>query len=155
MGGTKSPKRGFPSTGSFSPRSLSAGALNIKQPSQEQPENVAEVAAQANTVRLTQSNPVRRYEWPLILHGVYQGDGPLPSCRIEDNESQNEPRPYSWPLIVLHRACSAEDGDQQPGSNDKEANENAAEREEKAEGVKADEKSTDKSRTAEIGSAER
>lgn len=144
VGGTNSPKGRFPSTGSFSPRSPSASALNIEQPSQEQREHVAEAAAQAKTVRLSQSKSVRRYEWPLIINGVYQGDGPLPSCRIEDKESQNEPRPYSWPLIVLHRASSAEDGDQQPGPNGKEANENAAAREDKVEGIKTDDKSTEK-----------
>lgn len=153
MGGTDSPKRGVPGSSSPTP---SAGALNAKGPLQEHREHVAEAAAQENNVRLTETKAVRRYEWPLIINGVYQGDGPLPSCRIEESRSPNEPpRQYGWPLIVLHRARSAEDGDQQPGQNCKEANEDAAKREEKVAGFKTDDKSTDESAAADGGSANR
>lgn len=130
VGGTDSPKRGVPGSSSPTP---SAGALNAKGPLQEHREHVAEAAAQENN-----------------------GDGPLPSCRIEESRSPNEPpRQYGWPLIVLHRARSAEDGDQQPGQNCKEANEDAAKREEKVAGFKTDDKSTDESAAADGGSANR
>lgn len=70
----------------------------------------------------------------------------MPSCRIEDDEP-TEPRPYTWPLIILHRARSVEDCDQQPSLNGKEANENTVEEEEKVEGAKTDDKCIDESRT--------
>ena len=71
--------------------------------------------------------------------------GPLPSCRIEDNESPTEPQPYAWPLIVLHRARSVGDCDQQPGPNGKVANQDIVQREKKAERVRNDEKGVDES----------
>ena len=96
-------------------------------------EHIAEAAAHEDNVRLTRPKDVRRYEWPLIINGVYQGKGLLPSCRIEDNEPTTEFRPYAWPLIILHRARSAEDCDEQPGAKGKEVSETTAEVEEKGE----------------------
>ncbi|KAF6239586.1 hypothetical protein HO173_002131 [Letharia columbiana] len=142
-----------PNIGSVSPRSLSAGVLNIEGPSQEHREHVAGAVAQKNDVRLTRSKPVRHYEWPLIINGVYQGEGPLPSCRIEDNGSPTKPKPYAWPLIILHRARSVEDGDQLSCPSGEEANKNAAGRKEKVEKVKTDDKSTDEARTTDGVSA--
>ena len=99
--GIDSSKREVPNhgtnTGSFPPRLSSAGVLNAKRPSQEHREHLAEGAAQENHVRLARSAPVNCYEWPLIINGVYQGEGPLPPCQIEDNASPTEPRPYAWP----------------------------------------------------------
>lgn len=123
----------------MSPESPSAAVLTTDWLSNERREHVAEAATQEKSVRLTHSQPLRRYEWPLIISGVYQGVGPLPSCRIEDNESPRQPKPYEWPLIILHRASFVEDYDQQPGPNGKEAEVNTAVREEKVEGSKTDE----------------
>ena len=58
--------------GSVSSGSPSAGALNTRGPSHGHREHVVKAAAQENSKRLTQSKPVRRYEWPLIVNGVYQ-----------------------------------------------------------------------------------
>ena len=99
-------------------------------PSHEARENIAEAAAHEDNVCLTRPKVVRRYEWPLIINGVYQGKGLLPSCRIEDNEPTTKSRLYAWPLIILHRACSAEDRDEQPNAKGKEVNETTAEVEE-------------------------
>lgn len=152
------PEQGVPSYGpntvSVSSRSPSVGALGTKRPPHGHREHVTEASAQENNVRLIGPKAVGRYEWPLIVNGVYQGRGPLPSCRIEDNESPTEPRPYAWPLIILHRARSVEDGDQQSDSEGKEANENTAEGEEKGEAVKTDDRSTDESRTTDGVSAD-
>lgn len=151
-------KQGAPSldlvTGSFPPGSPSAVALNTERPSHERRERFPEAAAQGNNVRLTQSQPVRRYEWPLIINGVYQGEGPLQSCRIEDNESPREARPYEWPLIILHRASSVEDCDQQAGPNGKEAKDNTAVGDEKVAGPKTDDEGDDESSTTARESAE-
>lgn len=108
--------------------------LNIEGPSQEHREHVAGAVAQKNDVRLTRSKP-------------------LPSCRIEDNGSPTKPRPYAWPLIILHRARSVEDGDQLSCPSGEEANKNAAGRKEKVEKVKPDDKSTDEARTTDGVSA--
>ena len=98
---------------------------------------------------------MHRYEWPLIINGVYQGKGPLPSCRIEDDESPTEPRPYSWPLIILHRARSVEDCDQQPGLNGKDVNENTVDGEEKVDGARTDDTCADELRITDSVSVER
>lgn len=156
---TSCPQQGLPShganTGSVSPESPLASALNTKWPSHEQGEHVAKAAAQKKNVHSTRSKTVRLYEWPLIINGVYQGEGPLPSCRIEDNESPAESKPYAWPIIILHRARSEEDCDQQPGRNDEEANENTGKGEGKVEGFKTDDKITDESEMTDGFSAER
>lgn len=147
--GSDCPKRQFPGhgpdTGSVSAGSPPAGALNTKRPSHEHREQAAEPAAQEKNVRLKSSKSVRRYEWPLIINGVYQGAGPLPSCRIEENESSTEPEPYAWPLIILHQARFQESYDQQQGPSGKEAKGDTAEKEERFKGVDVDDKSTDES----------
>ena len=102
-------------------------------PSNEAREHIAEAAAHDDNVLLTPPKIVRRYEWPLIINGVYQGKGLLPSCRIEDNEPTTDSRPYAWPLIILHRARFAEDCDQQPGAKGQEVSETTAEVEKKGE----------------------
>lgn len=145
------PEQGTPShspdTGFVSPESPSTGTLNTKRPSHEHEEHVTEGATQEKSPRLCRPKPLRRYEWPLIINGVYQGKGPLPSCRIEDDESATEPRPYAWPLIILHRARSVEDCDQQPGLTGKETNGNIVDGEEKIDGVKTGDECTDEVRT--------
>ena len=132
---TNCPKQKFPSFGpstvSVSSKPSSESALSTTWPSHEAREHIAEAAARDDNVRSTRPKVVRRYEWPLIINGVYQGKGLLPSCRVEDNEPSTDSRPYAWPLIILHRARSAEDCDQQPGAKGKEANETTAEVEEK------------------------
>lgn len=144
-----------PDAGLVSPESPSGGTLNTKGPSHEHEEHVAGAAAQKKTTRPSRSRLVRRYEWPLIINGVYQGKGELPSCRIDDDESPTEPRPYAWPLIILHRARSVEDPDQQPGLNEKEANEDTVAGEEKVDNAKTNDKCTDELRTTDGVSAER
>ena len=86
---------------------------------------------------------------------MYQGKGPLPSCRIEDDESPTEPRPYAWPLIILHRARYVEDCDQQPGLNGEEANENTVDGEENVVGAKTGDVCTDEVRTTDSVFVER
>lgn len=102
-------------------------------PSHEAREHIAEAAAHEDNVRLIRPKVVRRYEWPLIINGVYQGKGLLPSCRVEDNEPTTDSRPYAWPLIILHRARFAEDCDEQSDAKSKEVSETTAEVEEKRE----------------------
>lgn len=58
--------------GSGSPRSPSEGALKTERPSHEHRDPVAEAATQDNNVRQNRSKARRRYEWPLIINGVYQ-----------------------------------------------------------------------------------
>ena len=136
-GHTDCPKQKLPSFGpgtvSVSSKSSSEISGSPTWPSHEAREHNAEAAAHEDNVRLTRPKFVRRYEWPLIINGVYQGKGPLPSCRVEDNEPTTESKPYAWPLIILHRARSAEDCDEQPGAKGKEVTETTAEVEENGE----------------------
>ena len=128
-------------TGSVLPGSQSAGPSATERPSNEHREHVAEAPIQKIDIRLAQRKPVRRYEWPLIINGVYQGEGPLPSCRIEDNESPTEPSSYTWPLILLHRALDAEDCDQQSNPSGQDASVISAGGKEKVEGLETDDRS--------------
>ena len=57
---------------SVSQKSPSAGALNTERPSHKHREHVAEAAVQERSIGQTRSKAVRRYEWPLIINGVYQ-----------------------------------------------------------------------------------
>ena len=84
-----------PGTVSVSSKSSSEIAVKPTWPSHEARENIAEAAAHDDNVRLTRPKAVRRYEWPLIINGVYQGKGLLPSCRVEDNEPTTESKPYA------------------------------------------------------------
>ena len=115
-----------PGTVSVSSKSSSEIPVSPTWPSHEAREHIAEAAAHEDNVRLTRPKVVRRYEWPLIINGVYQGKGLLPSCRIEDNEPSTESKPYAWPLIILHRARSAQDCDEQPGAKGQKVNETTA-----------------------------
>ena len=121
-----------PGTMSVSSKSSSEVAVSPTWPSHEAREHIAEATTHEDNVRLIRPKDVRQYEWPLIINGVYQGKGLLPSCRLEDNELEPtaEFRPYAWPLIILHRACSAEDCDEQPDAKGREVNETTAEVEE-------------------------
>ena len=116
-----------PGTVSVSSKSSSENPVSQTWPSHEAREHIAETATHEDNVRLSRPKVVRRYEWPLIINGVYQGKGLLPSCRIEDNELSTESKPYAWPLIILHEARSAQDCDEQPGAKGKEINETTAE----------------------------
>ena len=135
---TDCPKQRLPSFGlgtmSVSSKSSSEIAVSPRWPSNEAREHIAEATAHEDNIHLTRPKVVRRYEWPLIINGVYQGKGLLPSCRIEDNVPTTESRPYAWPLIILHRARFAEDCDEQPGAKGKEVKETTAEMKEKGEG---------------------
>ena len=143
-----------PSTVSVSSKSPPEIALSTTWPSHEARERIAEAAAREDNVLLPRPKVVRRYEWPLIVNGVYQGKGLLPSCRVEDNEPSADSRPYAWPLIILHRARFDEDCDQQPGARGKEVNETTAGVEEKGEEANEHERSSDESRTTDGISAE-
>ena len=140
-------KNGPCHTGSVFPESQSASAPTTERPSNEHREHVAEAAAQKSDVRLAQPKPVRRYEWPLIINGVYQGEGIIPSCRIEDDESPTEPKSYTWPLIILHRARIVEDCDQEPSPDSEDASAIPAGGKEKVEVLETDDNSPDESRT--------
>ena len=136
-----------PDAGSVSQGSTSDHVVQSKQISHEHQKHVA--ISQKKIIRQSRSKPRRRLEWPLIINGVYHGEGPLPSCRIEEDDSPKEPRAYDWPLIILHQGRSIE------GADDKGVNEDSAGGKEKLEGVKMDDKSIIGSRLVDDISVER
>lgn len=61
----------------------------------------------------------RPYTWPLIIDGVFQGEGELPSCGILDNGlPKSTLPPYQWPVIILHRVYKETENDDHRNTTD-------------------------------------